>query len=80
MTVSLSTYFPDDDTDIGINIITEDNVSVKQLSQDKKIPTETPTTICTVKTIGAFISHKVLRILLDSGSSKTLIKRSALPS
>ena len=40
---------------------------------------ETLTTICTVDTIGAVHSRKILRVLLDSGSHRTLIKKSVLP-
>ena len=40
---------------------------------------ECPATICTADTIGLVRSRKLLRVLLDSGSSACLIKRSALP-
>ena len=40
---------------------------------------ETPCTICTVNTIGTLRSRRLFRVLLDSGSSTTLIKKSALP-
>ena len=59
--------------------VTEDMTYHVPLPKCKRTATETPTTICTAKTIGAVKSHKILRILLDSGSRKTLIKRSALP-
>ena len=49
------------------------------LPKCKRTATETPTTIGTAKTIGSVTSHKILCILFDSGSRKTLIKRSALP-
>ena len=38
-----------------------------------------PVTIMAAMTIGALLSRKVLRVLCDSGSTKTLIKRSVLP-
>ena len=38
-----------------------------------------PATICTSNTIGLLRSRKLLKVLLDSGSSSCLIKRSALP-
>jgi len=40
---------------------------------------ETPESICTVNTIGAIRSRQLFRILLDSGASCCLIKRSSLP-
>ena len=40
---------------------------------------ETPVTICTANTIGCVRSRKLFRVLMDSGSSGCLIKRSALP-
>jgi hypothetical protein len=40
---------------------------------------ETPATICTVNTIGAICSRQLFRILLDSGASCCLIKKSSLP-
>jgi len=67
------------DIDIEIYNVTEDVTYNIPLPKCKRTATETPTTICTAKTIGAVRSHKILRILLDSGSRKTLIKRSALP-
>ena len=67
------------DIDIEIYNVTEDVTYNIPLPKCKCTATETPTTICTAKTIGAVRSHKILRILLDSGSRKTLIKRSALP-
>ena len=65
--------------DIEIYNVTEDVTYHIPLPKCKRTATETPTTIFTAKTIGAVKSHKILRILLDSGSRKTLIKRSALP-
>ncbi len=41
---------------------------------------ETPATICMVNTIGAIHSRRLFRILLDSGASCCLIKRSSLPN
>ena len=38
-----------------------------------------PTTIATADTIGAIRSRRLFRVLLDSGASKTFIKRSAIP-
>ena len=38
-----------------------------------------PATICTTNTIGLLKSRKLFKVLLDSGSSACLIKRSALP-
>ena len=40
---------------------------------------ECPATICVTNSIGAVRSRRLLRVLLDSGSSTCLIKRSALP-
>ena len=46
----------------------------------KVIPkNECPATICTANTIGLVRSRKLLKVLLDSGSSGCLIKKSALP-
>ena len=73
-----ATHAPND-IDIEIYNVTEDVTYHIPLPKCKRTATETPTTICTAKTIGSVRSHKILRILLDSGSRKTLIKRSALP-
>jgi len=70
-----ATYAQDD---IEIYNITEDVIYNVRLPKCKHTATETPTTICTAKTIDAVKSHKVQRILLDSGSCKTLIKCPAL--
>jgi hypothetical protein len=67
------------DIDVEIYNVTEDATYNIPLPKCKRMATETPTTSCTSKTIGAMKSCKILRILLDSGSRKTLIKRSALP-
>ena len=40
---------------------------------------ETPATICIVNTIGAIRSRRLFHILLDSGASCCLIKKSSLP-
>ena len=40
---------------------------------------ECPVTICTADTIGAVKSRRLLRVLLDSGSTVSMIKRSVLP-
>ena len=40
---------------------------------------ETPATICTVNTINTLHIQRLLKVLLDSGSRKTLISRSVLP-
>ena len=66
-----------------------DTLDVYQLDADecyynyrgpKVLPkNECPATICTADTIGLVRSRKLLRVLLDSGSSACLIKRSALP-
>ena len=40
---------------------------------------ETPATICTFNTIGTIHSRQMFRILLDSGASCCLIKKSSLP-
>ena len=39
---------------------------------------ECPVTICTADTIGAVKSKRLLRVLLDSGSTVSMIKRSVL--
>ena len=49
------------------------------LPKCKRTATKTPMTICTAKTIGAVTSHKILRVLFDSESTKTRTKQSALP-
>eukprot|EP00956_Cyclotella_meneghiniana_P007437 scaffold10122_cov36-Cyclotella_meneghiniana.AAC.3 len=47
----------------------------------KVLPTknETPVTICTTSTIGMVKSRRLFRVLLDSGATCSLIKRSCLP-
>jgi hypothetical protein len=40
---------------------------------------ETPVTLLTDYTIGTLRSRRIFRVLLDSGSNVTLIKRSCLP-
>eukprot|EP00956_Cyclotella_meneghiniana_P015631 scaffold24043_cov57-Cyclotella_meneghiniana.AAC.1 len=47
----------------------------------KVLPTknETPVTICTTNTIGMVKSRRLFRVLLDSGATCSLIKRSCLP-
>ena len=40
---------------------------------------ESPITICTANTIGNVRSHRLFWVLLDSGSTVSMIKRSALP-
>jgi hypothetical protein len=40
---------------------------------------ESPITICTTNTIGNVRSRRLVRVLLDSGSTVSMIKRSALP-
>jgi hypothetical protein len=40
---------------------------------------ECPVTICTADTIGAVKSRRLLRVLLDSGSTVSMIKRSVIP-
>ena len=47
----------------------------------KVLPTrhETPVTICTANTIGTLRSRRIFRVLFDSGSNVSLIKRSCLP-
>ena len=42
-------------------------------------PNESPVTICTTDTINMVKSRRLLRVLLDSGSTVSLIKRTALP-
>jgi hypothetical protein len=39
----------------------------------------TPVTIMCIKTIGGVVSQKILRILIDSGSTRTLIHKRVLP-
>ena len=68
-----------DDITIEVYNVTKYETYNVPLPKCKRTTTETLTTICTAKTIGVVKSHKILRILLDSGSRKTLIKRSALP-
>ena len=47
----------------------------------KVLPTrhETPVSICTANTIGTLRSRRIFRVLFDSGSNVSLIKRSCLP-
>ena len=40
---------------------------------------ESPITICTANTIGNVRSRRLFRVLLDSGSTVSMIKRSAIP-
>eukprot|EP00956_Cyclotella_meneghiniana_P013480 scaffold19537_cov82-Cyclotella_meneghiniana.AAC.1 len=40
---------------------------------------ETPVTILTANTIGTLKSRRIFRVLLDSGSTCSLVKRSCLP-
>ena len=44
-----------------------------------ELSSQCPATIYTADTIGLLMSRKLFKILLDSGSSACLIKRSALP-
>ena len=46
---------------------------------NSKILLQTPETISTTSTINSLTSKMLLRVLLDYGSGKTLIHRSALP-
>ena len=57
------------------------NIQDDNVDPSKSTPSamETPTTICMVDTIGAVRSRQILRVLLDSGSRRTLIKKSVLP-
>ena len=61
---------------IDIYNVQDDNVDT---SKSTPSAMETPSTICTVDTIGAVHSRRILRVLLDSGSCRTLIKKSVLP-
>ena len=48
-------------------------------SSEPLLRNECPATICMIDTMGLMRSRKLLRVFLNSGSSKTLVKRSALP-
>ena len=47
--------------------------------QALQLTNECPATICIIETISSIRNRKILRVLLDSGSSACLIKRSCLP-
>ena len=61
--LDLSTYddatHAHNDIDIEIYIVTEDVTHHIPLPKCKRTATETPTTICTAKTIGSVRSHKI---------------------
>ncbi len=61
--------------------IYEDNCSNNKVEQTKKIvPQElTPVTILVVDTISSLRSRRLLKVLLDSGSTTTLINKRCLP-
>jgi len=65
--------------EIEIYNIADDVIYNAPLPKCKRIATETPASICTASTIGAVQHRRVLRVLLDSGATKTMIKRSVLP-
>jgi hypothetical protein len=61
--------------------ITEDNDSDKEVKKPKKTvpPNLTPVTIMVVDTISSVRSRTLLRVLLDSGSTTTLINKRCSP-
>jgi len=65
--------------EIEIYNISDDLIYNVPLPKCKHIATETSTTIFTASTIGAVQNRKVLRVLFDSGATKTMLKRSVLP-
>ena len=48
-------------------------------SRARQSANECPATICTADSVGATRSHKLFKVLLDSGSSVCLIRKAALP-
>lgn len=67
------------ESDIEIYNITDDieySIPVPKMTKSRM---ETPATICTIDTINSLRSRRLLKVLLDSGSRKTLINRSVLP-
>ena len=69
------------DSAVNVQNIDVFNIQDDNVDTSKSTPsaTENPTTICTIDTIGAVHSRRILRVLLDSGSRRTLIKKSVLP-
>ncbi len=61
--------------------IAEDNGSDKEVDKPKKTAPQnlTPVTIMVVDTISSVRSRRLLRVLLDSGSTTTLINKKILP-
>ena len=67
------------ESDIEIYNVTDDieySIPVPKMTKSRM---ETPATICTIDTINSLRSRRLLKVLLDSGSRKTLINRSVLP-
>jgi len=62
-----------------INTLVSYHIPVPKLTQPELPDNMTPITIMLCKTIGLKPSSKLLRILMDSGTTKTLIHRRALP-
>jgi hypothetical protein len=61
--------------------ISEDNGSDKEVDKPKKtVPQNfTPVRIMVVDTISSVMSRTLLKVLLESGSTKTLINKRCLP-
>ena len=65
--------------EIEIFNVNDDVIYNVPLPKCKRIATETPASVYTASTIGAVQSKQVLRVLVDSGATKTMIKKSVLP-
>ena len=69
--------------DIEVYNVTEDivysGIPVPKGHKSTRISKETPCTILTADTIGTVRSRRILKVLFDTGSKKTLIHREALP-
>ena len=76
-----------DITDMGIgnapleiyNVTDDIEYNASMIPKMGKIRLETPATIAAVDTINSIRSRRLLRVLFDSGSMKTMINKSALP-
>ena len=67
------------DESIEVYLMHQDEIGFHYHGPKVFLINETPVTICSANTIGCIESRKLVRVLLDSGSTGCLIKRSALP-
>ena len=63
----------------NVNHLELNEVHFTQKKSKRLTKSECPATICIANSIGAVRSRRLLKVLLDSGSSQCLIKKSALP-